>query len=243
MKAVIVAAGEGKRLMPLTAETPKPLLRIGGTPILTYLLRGLRWAGVTDALIVVRHLGEKIIDFYGDGAALGMNLEYAWQDGPNGTGSALLAAEPYVGGDPFLLLWGDVLMSPENYRRIVDAYQAHPCDLLSGLNRLDDPSTGASVCVDGDWIVSIIEKPPPGTAVSDLNQAGLFVCTSEVSAAMRRCGLSPRGEIEFTSGVQLLLAEGRDVRWMPVKGFWSDTGTHELLSYLESSPHIVDLLR
>lgn len=243
MKAVIVAAGRGKRLMPLTADTPKPLLPIHGTPLLEYLLRGLRWSGIKDVVIVVRYLGEKIIEKYGDGSRLDMRIEYAWQEGPDGTGSAALSAEKYAGVEPFMLLWGDVLMSPENYRRIQGLYTVHPCALLSALNWLDDPSTGASVMVDGERLISIEEKPAPGTARSNWNQAGLFICTQAMLTTLHECGLSPRGEIEFTSGVQNLLDGGQDVRWMPLEGFWSDVGTPELLAYLNLESAAADLLR
>ena len=243
MKAIIAAAGRGKRLMPLTAEIPKPLIPIQGTPLLEYLLRGLRWAGVSEAVIVVRYVGEKVRQVFGGGSAIGIKLDYAWQTGPDGTGSALLAAENLVGEEPFMLLWGDVLMDPENYRRIQAAYSANPCDLLSGLNWLDDPSTGAAVYVDGDRIVDIEEKPDSAGARTHWNQAGLFVCTKEVLAAVRACGLSPRGEIEFTSAVQRLISSGRNVRWMPVEGFWSDVGTPEALARLTADPAVKHLLR
>ena len=227
--------------MPLTADTPKPLLPLQSVPLLTYLLKGLKMCGIREAVIVIRYLGEKIIEAFGDGSELGMSLEYAWQTGHNGTGSAVLAASELVGDEPFLLTWGDVLMDPENYRRILGAYADHPCDLLSGLNWLDDPSTGASVSVDSDRIISIVEKPPVGTARSNWNQAGLFICTKHVLDAMRASELSPRGEIEFTSGVQILLADGRDVRWSPVEGLWSDVGTPEALAYLNESPDVACL--
>lgn len=235
MKAVVVAAGRGNRMMPLTADTPKPLLPLHGRPILEHILLGLKNAGIEDVLVVVNYLAEKIEDYFGDGSKLGMRISYVEQTGPMGTGSALLAAESYVGGEPFMLLWGDVLMGSHDYRRLQKLYAQHPCDLISSLNWMDDPCAGSSNEVEGDRIVRIVEKPAPGTAKSNWNQAGLFICTTAVIEAMKACGLSPRGEIEFTAGVQFLLDQGRDVRWMPVEGFWSDVGTPEILAALEAS--------
>lgn len=236
MKAVIVAAGRGKRLMPLTSNCPKPLLLVQGRPILDYLLDGLKRASVHEVIIVVRYLGEKIRAYYHDGSNIGMKIEYAWQDGPDGTGSALLAAASLLGKDPFMLLWGDVLMDPINYVRILSQFEQHPCDLLSGLNWLEDPSSGAAVFVEGNRIVAIQEKPPAGQTGSHWNQGGLFVCTKAVIAAARRCGLSPRGEIEFTSAVENLIASGADVQWIPIKGFWTDVGTPEIITSLNNDP-------
>lgn len=235
MKAVVVAAGRGTRMMPLTADTPKPLLMLHGRPVLEHILLGLRDAGVEDVLVVVKYLAEKIEAYFGDGSKLGMTISYVEQTGPMGTGSALLSAEPYVGDEPFMLLWGDVLMGSHNYRRLQELYARNPCDLISSLNWMDDPCAGSSNEVEGDRIVRIVEKPAPGTSKSNWNQAGLFVCTIAVIEAMKACGLSPRGEIEFTAGVQLLLDRGKDVRWMPVEGFWSDVGTPEILQALETS--------
>ena len=245
MRAVIVAAGRGKRLMPLTAETPKPLLPVHGMPIIEYLLRGLRSADVSDIIVVVRYLGDKIKEYYGDGSSLGMNISYVEQSEIAGTGAALLAVEDVVGDEPFMLLWGDILMDPDNYQRILDLFDGRPCDLISTLNWMDDVSAGASVVAEDGRIIRIIEKPPMGTAPSNWNQAGLFVCTRAVFDAVRACRVSPRGEIEFTAGVQRLLHDGKDVRcmYLPKDGFWSDVGTPEILAALNADPSVRELLR
>ena len=243
MKAVIIAAGRGKRMMPLTGEIPKPLVPIRGTPLLEYSLRGLRWAGILHVLVVIRYLGERIQEAYGDGSALGMKLDYAWQTGPDGTGSALLAAEELLGDEPFMLLWGDILMDPENYVRIQKAHMSYSCDLLSTLNWVEDTSNGAAVYARGDRITGIEEKPAPGSARTHWNQAGLFVCTKDIFAAVRKSGVSTRGELEFTSGVQTMIKGGRDVRWMRLGGFWSDVGTPEALDRLQEEPAVAALLR
>ncbi len=245
MRAVIVAAGRGKRLMPLTANTPKPLLPVHGVPIIEYLLRGLRASGVRDVTIVVRYLGAQIRDHYGDGTSLGMKISYVEQGEVMGTGAALLSVEDVVGDEPFMLLWGDILMDSEHYQRIQDLFQEHPCDLISTLNWMDDPSAGASVVTEDGRIIKIIEKPPKGNAPSNWNQAGLFICTKAVLDAMRKCGLSPRGEIEFTAGVQRLLDDGKVVRcmYLPRYDFWSDVGTPEVLAALNADPKVRELLR
>ncbi len=245
MLAVIVAAGRGRRLMPLTADTPKPLLTVDGTPIIEYLLRGLKWAGVTDVIVVVRYLGDRIRAAYGDGSACGMNISYVEQHEIAGTGAAVLSVEDVVGDEPFLLLWGDVLMAPENYLRIQELHAAHSSPLRSALNWMDDPSAGASVVTEDDRIVAIYEKPPLGSAPSNWNQAGLFVCGREIFGGMRACGLSPRGEVEFTAGVEELLSKREDVRCMfiPQGGFWSDVGTPEALAALNADPSVRQLLK
>lgn len=242
MKALILAAGRGKRLMPYTSKMPKPLVNVQGRPLLDYILLGLRKADISDAVIVVRHLGDQIMERYGDGTSMELRIEYVRQDGYEGTGSAVLAAAGILAGQHFLLLWGDVLMDVRNYRRIREAYYTATCDLLSGLNWLDDLRGGAAVSVQGDRIIGIEEKPTERLQDQHWNQAGLFVCGQAIFSALGECSLSPRGEIEFTSAVERLIANQRDVRWMPIEGFWSDVGTPEALERLEAGPPIFDLL-
>ena len=243
MNAVVVAAGRGTRLRPLTDQIPKALIPIQGVRLMDYILRGLSECGVGEVLLVIRHLGHMIRETYGD-SAFGMSLRYVEQGKESGTGAALLAAEGMIaptdrgarsgGNEPFMLLWGDILADPMNYRRLLNKYADHPCDLLSMLNWMDDPAAGAAVETDGDRIVHIEEKPPPGKASSNWNQAGLFICRSAMFDAVRECGLSPRGEIEFTAGVQKLIEQGKDVRWLALEGFWSDVGTPAVLKALNA---------
>lgn len=243
MNAVVVAAGRGTRLRPLTDQIPKALIPIKGVRLMDYILRGLSESGVGEVLLVIRHLGDMIREAYG-GSAFGIRLNYVEQGEVGGTGAALLAAEGLIaptdrgarsgGNEPFMLLWGDILTDPMNYRRILEKYAGHPCDLLSMLNWMDDPCAGASVETEGDRITRIEEKPPPGKAASHWNQAGLFICKSAIFDAARECGLSPRGEIEFTAAVQRLIEQGKDVRWLPLEGFWSDVGTPEALERLNA---------
>lgn len=108
MKAMILAAGFGKRMRPLTDNLPKPLLEVGGKPLIVYHLEKLQVLGVRDVVINVAYLGDKIIEALGDGRAWGLNIEYSPEKEPLETGGALLQALPMLGEEPFLLVNGDV---------------------------------------------------------------------------------------------------------------------------------------
>ena len=99
MKAVILAAGEGVRLQPITATRPKHLIRVGGKAILEHCLDALKACGVTEALVVTHYMGEAIRGYFGDGSKLGIKIEYVEQKAVLGTGDAAGIAEPYVEGD------------------------------------------------------------------------------------------------------------------------------------------------
>ena len=108
MKAMILAAGFGSRLRPLTNTTPKPLLQVGGKPLLQYHLQRLAAAGITDIVINISWLAEKIEDYFGDGSHFGVNIDWSREAQPLETGGGIANALPLLGSEPFLLINGDV---------------------------------------------------------------------------------------------------------------------------------------
>lgn len=232
--AVLLAAGRGTRMGLLTADTPKPLLPVGGRPILVHILVGLRAAGVREAVVVTGWLGERIEAAIGDGTGLGLTVRYCRQTRPEGTARALMLAEPLLDAKPFLLGWGDILVDPGFYGEFLRAFAARPCDLQLAVNEIDDPWRGAAVDVDADWRVTRLEeKPPPGTATTRWNNAGLFAATPLLFDYARRVPLSARGEYELPTAIARMIADGRTVRACPVRGFWSDVGTPDDLAAAE----------
>jgi Nucleoside-diphosphate-sugar pyrophosphorylase involved in lipopolysaccharide biosynthesis/translation initiation factor 2B, gamma/epsilon subunits (eIF-2Bgamma/eIF-2Bepsilon) len=109
MQAVILAGGFGKRLAPLTSEVPKPLLPVGGRPILVRQIEWLRGFGVADVVLAVGYLKHKIFEALGDGRRLGVRIFYSVEEEPLGTGGAIKNAELFITDDVFVVLNGDVL--------------------------------------------------------------------------------------------------------------------------------------
>lgn len=108
MKAMILAAGRGERLKPLTLKTPKPLLPVGDTTLLGHVLLQVRKAGITDVVINVHHLGDQIMQYAGDGSAFGLKIQYSIENTLLETGGGIFQALPLLGGNPFLVLSADV---------------------------------------------------------------------------------------------------------------------------------------
>ncbi len=108
MKAMILAAGRGERMRPLTDTTPKPLLRAGGAPLIEHHLRRLGSAGVREAVINVSHLGEQVEAYCGDGGRWGLSLSYSREESPLETAGGILQALPLLGDAPFLVVNGDI---------------------------------------------------------------------------------------------------------------------------------------
>ena len=225
-KAVLLAAGRGTRLGELTANTPKPLLTVGGRPIIVHILDGLRRAGIEDITIVTGHLAEMLETELGNGEASGLRLRYVRQEQPDGTARALNLARDWLGADQFFFGWGDILVRPENYRNVVRA--ARLADAAIAVNHVDDPWAGGAVYVDeANLVQRIIEKPPKGTSTTNWNNAGFGVLGPEIWPEIDRLQPSPRGEYELPQAIAALVESGARVAAVPVEGDWFDIGTPE----------------
>ncbi|MFA4015185.1 MAG: hypothetical protein RUDDFDWM_000263 [Candidatus Fervidibacterota bacterium] len=231
-KGVILAAGKGKRLLPITEKVPKVLIEVGGLPWLSRLLLRFSECGCRQVLIVVGHLGEMIVERYGE-EAFGMRIFYAFQWRPEGTAKALQLAEDFVGEEPFMLSWGDVLTAPENYNALWERFEAGGCQMCMLVNWLDDVSSGADVTIDGERVVGIVEKPPVKKA--GWNQSGLFVIYSGIFKYLRKVKRSARGEYEFTDAVKMMIDAGEVVIALPAKGYVYELGTHEQLQLIQNA--------
>src|SRR5437667_448480 len=132
-KAVVLAAGRGTRMRELTAEVPKPMIQVRGKPVLQHIIEGLRDAGVRDFLIVVGHHADAVQNFFGDGSRYNTAIQYATQEVQDGTGRVVDLARDFVGASSFVLGYGDILVDPANYKRVVDL----PDDIEAIVTRLN----------------------------------------------------------------------------------------------------------
>src|ERR1051326_7166567 len=118
-KAVLLAAGRGTRMRELTNELPKPMIAVRGKPVLQHIVEGLGAAGVREFLIVVGYRAEVVRQHFGNGSTFGVEIEYATQLGQDGTGRVVELARDFAGQEPFILSYGDILVDPANYLRLV----------------------------------------------------------------------------------------------------------------------------
>ena len=195
MKTLVLAAGRGTRMRELTLTLPKPLLKLNDKPLLEMVVTRLRDAGIHDFVIVINYLGEKIQNALRAGTHLGVRIKYLWQENRNGTGGAVKSAEKLMNRAPFLVTFGDVVISVDDYKKFLQTYQTEKPDVLLGVNWVDDPWYGAAVIVEKNNIVKeIIEKPPRGTIPSRWNNTGLFLFEPVIFEHLRQIKPSPRGE-------------------------------------------------
>jgi NDP-sugar pyrophosphorylase family protein len=209
----------------LTEDLPKPMLPVRGKPMLEHKLDRLREAGFDAAFLVVGYRAD-VIERHFD--RYPMALTFCRQERVDGTGSATLLARDFAAADPFLLTFGDIYMTPQNYRGAYDLlHSTANAAATAGARWVDDPWQGAAVYVENGSVVRIVEKPPIGTSTTHWNHAGLYVFQPEVFEFLERIEPSPRGEYELTSAVEAMLAARRKILLHPVEGPWHDVGRPE----------------
>ncbi len=221
-KAVILAAGRGTRMGPLTAELPKPMLPIAGKPMLEHILDRFGAAGFGHAFIVTGHRAELIEDHF---AGYPMEIEFRRQVALNGTGAAALLAREFAAGDSFLLTYGDILVAPDNYRSIAAQLEGRAATAgVLAVKYVDDPYQGAAVYEDNGSITSIVEKPPRGTSSTNWNSAGLYAFRPLVFDYLDGIPPSPRGEYELPTAIERMITAGQRLEIHAIQGAWRDVG-------------------
>jgi UDP-N-acetylglucosamine diphosphorylase/glucosamine-1-phosphate N-acetyltransferase len=225
MKAVILAAGEGARLQPITATRPKHLIQVGGKPILKYCLEALKFAGITEVVIVTHYMGDVIREFFGDGERLGLNISYVEQAEMLGTGNAVSVVEPYI-DDDFVMVYGDLLFASEAVSDVICLFEKEKPAAVMAVVPVENPESYGVVIVENDKVIKrIIEKPAVGKAPSNLANAGLYVLSKEIFGKIRETKASVRGELELTDALSLLIADNKSVLAFKVsKADWFDVG-------------------
>ncbi|GAB4325756.1 MAG: hypothetical protein Kow0059_21890 [Candidatus Sumerlaeia bacterium] len=241
MQAVILAAGRGTRMRPLTNSTPKPLLPLGGAPMIDWIVEGLRCAGVNDIVVVTGYLGDQIERHFREQPPAGVSVRCVDQGNPDGTGRALDICAPWIAGRPFFMTFGDIIVPHDSYERLRQLYQSQRADVLLAVNRVDDPCAGAAVYMESEpredaavSVRAIIEKPPAGSSRTNWNNAGIFILPPEIFRFTRTLRPSRRGEFELTDALAAMIAAGYDVRAWPIQGFWSDVGNPAALDAMNA---------
>ena len=214
MKAVILAAGEGNRMRPLTATRPKVMLPIANKPILEHLLIEAREAGIKEFILIVGYCDQQVRDYFGKGERLGVDISYYEQRKQLGTADALRRVESRLDGN-FLVMNGDVVVKRDDIGRLVNNHNMTTLSVIE----VEDPRGLGMVELKKDRVVRIYEKTvkPP----TNMANAGLYLFTPDIHDAIARTPKSPRGEYEITDSLQLLMEAGQEIACQEIKE-WTD---------------------
>ncbi len=231
MKALILAAGEGTRMRPLTANIPKPLLPVAGKPFLGHIIETLREHNIKDIFLLVGWKSLKIKELFGDGERFGVNITYLLQEERLGTAHAVSMAKSQM-DSPFLCLNGDIVLSKSYIRGIMEVYKTNEKNIMS-LARVDNPGRFGVVTLKGGHVSEIIEKPK--IPKSDLINAGIYIFTPDIFKAIEKTSKSARGEYEITESLRIVMKDDDifgyvlEEPWVEIGRPWDLLAANEIL--------------
>ena len=230
-QAVLLAAGRGTRMRSLTNELPKPMIAVRGKPILLHIVEGLRAAGVRKFLLIVGYRAEVVRQLFGDGSRFGVAIAYATQVVQDGTGKVVELARDFANENPFVLSYGDIIVDPENYCRLVALEDG--TEAIISVKRNEDVSKGGAVFLNERFeLVDLREKPLPGEATSPWYNAGIYAFRPGIFDFTARLQRSARGEFELTDAIRDLAQSGKKVQAIELTGDWADVRDPEILAEL-----------
>lgn len=230
MKGIVLAAGSGKRLYPITKGTSKQLLPVYDKPMIYYPLSVLMLAGIQDILIITTPEDQaSFIRLLGNGSDFGITLSYAVQPSPDGLAQAFIIGEDFIGDDSVCLVLGDNIFWGQGFTEILKrAVNQNNGATIFGYQVKDPERFGVVSFDDNNKAISLEEKPEKPK--SNFAVSGLYLYNNDVIEMAKKVKPSERGELEITTLNQMYLARGDLTVELLGRGFaWLDTGTHESL--------------
>ena len=197
MKCVILAAGEGKRMHPLSYTKPKVMLPIANKPILEWNLINAIKAGFKEFIFIIGYKGEIVKEYFGDGSKWGVAIEYLNQGKPLGTAHAISLLKNFV--DDFVVMCGDTIFGRDDIERIKN------CENSIGLFEVENAKEYGIVEMKGEKIIKIHEKM--GEPFSNVINAGIYHFNEKIFEFIEKTDKSPRGEYEITDSINLMAKE------------------------------------
>jgi len=236
MRGLILSGGKGTRLRPITHTSAKQLVPVANKPVLFYGIEAMAGAGIAEVgIIVAPETGHEIRTAAGDGSRFGVSITYIEQDEPAGLAHAALTAEAFLGDEPFVMYLGDNLLR-DGITHLVRTFEEDAPEALILLTPVADPEHyGVAELIEGR-VSRLVEKP--AEPKTDLALVGVYMFTSAIFDAARSISPSPRGELEITDAIQVLVDGGHRVDPHIVHGWWKDTG--QVGDMLEANRLILD---
>jgi bifunctional UDP-N-acetylglucosamine pyrophosphorylase/glucosamine-1-phosphate N-acetyltransferase len=231
MQAVILAAGKGSRLAPITNSRSKGMLPILGKPIVGHIFEGLIDSGLRDFFLVVSPEDREIREYFHGEFNLEINIQFVDQVRRLGTADALKRAAPYLDAD-FVLSACDILVPVEEVQRFISAWTQQPdAQGLLSLERipLEDTLKTGIVTLEGDQVTDIIEKPLPEEAPSNISSTPLYIFSQRILDYLPQVPISIRGEYELQDAIQMMINDVHAVRGLFLQNRLTLTTAEDLL--------------
>ncbi len=223
-KAVILCAGEGTRLRPLTSLCPKHLLPVAGQPLLGWILQDLAAVGIRQVGLVVGYHAEAIEEHIADGSQWGVTATYLTQPQPLGLADAVNTAREFVGQEPFVVYLGDNVLEG-GLSDFLNRFEDEQANATIVVKEVDDPRQFGVVEMQGPAVVRLVEKPAQPR--SNLAIVGVYAFKPVIFEGIAQIAPSARGEYEITDAIQWVLDNEGKVTAHKLAGFWGDAASPE----------------
>ncbi len=230
----------------LTQELPKPMLPVQGRPILEHIVSGLASTGIRDFCIITGWHAEIVESHFGDGSPLDVRIQYARQTVQDGTGKAPELAKTFVGADPFLLTYGDILVRPDTYARMQSRFAEAPFAGVLTVTQGEDVTQGGLNFFDDRFCLQRLIEKPTAAQVDQLRadgwlkpgapvwyNAGIYIFRPLVFEFTAQLQKSPRGEYELTDAISAMVAARHTLAGLAIEGRWIDVRDPGILAQLQ----------
>lgn len=214
--AMIMAGGRGERLKPLTDSKPKPMLPVGDKPIIEHNIDRLNTYGIDDIWISVRYLGDKLVDYFKDGAEKSIRINYVWEDKPLGTAGALALVDNFM--QDYVLLMNSDLLTNIDFEELFLFFEEQDADLVVACIPYQVNVPYAVMETENSLVKGLKEKP----TYTHYSNAGIYLMKKEVISSI------PKNQcFNATDLMEQLIQEGKKVAAYPLVGYWLDIGKHD----------------
>lgn len=215
LDAVIMAGGIGSRLRPLTVGTPKPMLKVGGKPIIEYNIDRLRSFGVTNLTISIKYLGQQLVDYFGDGSNRGMNIRYVTEEEPRGTIGAVSEIKEF--NNPYILVMNSDLLTTIDLEEMFADMMEKQSDMAVATVPYEVEVPYGVIETEGELIKALREKP----TYTYYSNAGIYLIKREHIAKVPNTGRYSAPDL-----MEKLYTSDHRVTHFPILGYWLDIGKH-----------------
>ena len=230
MKGLIPAAGMGTRLGPIALAIPKELLMVGDKACIEHVVEAFKLADITDIIIVVGWRKHAILDYFGSGKRLDVNITYIVQDERNGLAKAVECGKNALNHNSFAVILGDNFFYPKTFlKELITFHKKKQSECTVGVTPMKDVSSYGVIKPKGERIIDIVEKPKPKDAPSNLACAGIYVFKPSIFDAIKKTKPDVNNEYQLTDSIKWMIEEKKPVFYKELKGRHIDIGSPERL--------------
>jgi glucose-1-phosphate thymidylyltransferase len=218
MKVVILAAGLGKRLKPITEIVPKVMIPINSKPILEYVIKNFKEAGFKDLILVIGYKKEQILNYFGNGKKFGVNIEYVDQGKPLGTGHAVLITKDKISGN-FVVCYGDSVLPTEHIKEVIKKFNESNLDSVLSVKKVskEELKNLGNVIIKDDRVVDIIEKPSKEKSIGNVAFNGFAVFRNIIFKYLEDLPKRFAGEDGLPDAIVLMAKDGKAIEFVYAK--------------------------